>query len=180
MDRQIRNISMEEEKIKRTMKASAKKGDMKTCKTLAKEIVRSRKATERIYISKAQLNSVALQLTQQAAQLKVAGALKKSTEIMKTVNQLVKIPELHQQMEQMASEMMKAGIMDEMMEDAMDALDEEEVEEEAEEEVNKVLFELTDGILGQANKVNVEKLEESDQLNDKDEELEKRLKALAS
>lgn len=43
--------------------------------------------------------------------------------------------------------------MEEMMEETMDGLDDEELEEEADEEVDKVLFELTDGKLGQAGRV---------------------------
>lgn len=39
------------------------------------------------------------------------------------------------------------------MEETMDGLDDEELEEEADEEVDKVLFELTDGKLGQAGRV---------------------------
>jgi charged multivesicular body protein 3 len=49
--------------------------------------------------------------------------------------------------------MMKAGIMSEMMDDTLEALDddEEELEEEAQDEVDKVLWQITDGKLGQAN-----------------------------
>jgi hypothetical protein len=44
--------------------------------------------------------------------------------------------------------------MEEMLDDTLEGLDEdEELEEEADEEVEKVLFELTDGKLGQAGKV---------------------------
>lgn len=46
--------------------------------------------------------------------------------------------------------------MEEMMEETMDGLDDEELEDEADEEVEKVLFELTDGKLGQAGRVGTE------------------------
>lgn len=39
------------------------------------------------------------------------------------------------------------------MEETMEGLDDEDLEEEADEEVDKVLFELTDGKLGQAGRV---------------------------
>ena len=58
-------------------------------------------------------------------------------------------------MRNMQQEMMKAGIMEEMMDDTLDSgmmgEDEEEMEEEAQAQVDKVLFELTDGKLGQAS-----------------------------
>jgi charged multivesicular body protein 3 len=40
-----------------------------------------------------------------------------------------------------------------MMEETLDTVDDDEIEEEADAEVDKVLFELTDGKLGQAGKV---------------------------
>jgi len=43
--------------------------------------------------------------------------------------------------------------MEEMLEDTIDIGDDEELEEEADAEVDKVLFELTDGKLGEAGKV---------------------------
>jgi charged multivesicular body protein 3 len=79
------------------------------------------------------------------ATLKVAGALQKSGEVMKLVNNLVRLPEVSQAMQQMSVEMMKAGIMDEMIEDTMDMMDDDDLEEAADEEVNSVLFQITDG-----------------------------------
>lgn len=68
---------------------------------------------------------------------------------MKLSNQLVKLPEISKVMREMSSEMMKAGIMEEIMEDTLDSgvlgEDEDELEEEAQGEVDKVLWELTDG-----------------------------------
>jgi len=46
--------------------------------------------------------------------------------------------------------------MDEMMEDMMDAEEDEEIEQEADAEVDKVLFDLTNGKLGQAGTVGAE------------------------
>ncbi len=59
-------IETEENKIKQSLKQAAKRpGNEKACKSLAKELVRSRKAKERIHTSKAQLNSVAMQVQHQ-------------------------------------------------------------------------------------------------------------------
>lgn len=46
--------------------------------------------------------------------------------------------------------------MEEMLEDTLDVGDDEELEEEADAEVDHVLFELTDGKLGEAGKVSTE------------------------
>jgi charged multivesicular body protein 3 len=83
--------------------------------------------------------------------LKITGTMKKSTEIMKLSNQLIKLPELNRTMMTMSAEMTKAGLISEMVDDAMEGLDEDdELEDEADQEVERVLFEITDGKLGEA------------------------------
>ncbi|KAI9139121.1 Snf7-domain-containing protein [Paraphysoderma sedebokerense] len=183
LERQIRSIEVEEAKVKKTLKTAAtKKNDLVVCKTLAKELLRSRKAKDRLYSSKAQLNSVSMQLSQQMATMKVAGSLQKSTDIMKMVNTLVKLPEISKVMMEMQQEMMKAGIIEEMIEDTLEGLDEPDLEEEAEEEVEKVLFEITDGLLGQAGTVGKEletqPAEEVEENQPQLEEMQKRLQLL--
>ena len=51
--------------MKQSVKQAVKRGDTSTAKMLAKEIVRSRKATARLYTSKAQMNSVVMQMQNQ-------------------------------------------------------------------------------------------------------------------
>ncbi len=108
------------------------------------------------------------------AVLRVAGAMQKSTEVMKAMNSLVKIPEIQATMRELSKEMMtvrtwtllqifcsvmsrwahvtsltphtQAGIIEEMLEDTLEGMDdEEEMEEAAEAEVDKILFEITAG-----------------------------------
>ena len=100
MDRQINGIKREEQKV-------ARRGDKDVCRVLAKEVVASRKAQRRLYTAKANLSSVELQIRQQASQLRVAGSLQQSTEVMKAMQQLVRLPELQKTMMEMSKEMMK-------------------------------------------------------------------------
>jgi len=105
--------------------------------------------------------------------IKVTGSLQKSTEIMKLSNALIKLPQISQTMREMSMEMtkvrkhinvhsnidvlsFKAGIMEEMLEDTLDMDEDEELEDEADAEVDKVLFELTNGKLGEAGSVSTE------------------------
>lgn len=151
LDRQIRSIQREEEKVKRSLKEAAKKSDKAVCIVLAKEVIRARKAIGKIHTSKAHLNSIMLQMKNQLATLRVAGSLQKSTEVMQAMQRLIRVPEVAAVMREMSKEMMKAGIIEEMLEETMDTLeDPEEMEEEAQEEIDKVLWELTAGALGQA------------------------------
>lgn len=151
LDRQIRAIQREEEKTKRMLKDAAKRGDMDVCRVLAKEIVAARKSINRIHTSKAHLNSVQLSMNHQLALLKVSGSLERSTEVMQSMQNLVKVPEIARTMQDLSREMMKAGIIEEMMEDTFESVfDDEGLEEEAGEEVDKLLWELTAGQLGTA------------------------------
>lgn len=135
----MRAIKNEEEKVKRSLKQAASKGDKDTCTILAKEIVRSRKATNRIYMTKAHLNSVQLQMKNQLATLRVAGSLSKSTEVMQAMQNLIRVHEVAGIMREMSKEMMKAGIIEEMLEETMDSIeDTEDLEEEVQTEVDKV------------------------------------------
>lgn len=139
LDRQIRSIHNEEEKVKRSLKQAATKGDRDTCTILAKEIVQSRKAVKRIHMTKAHLNSVQLQMKNQLATLRVAGSLSKSTEVMQAMQNLVRLPEIAGAMREMSKEMMKAGIIEEMLEETMESVeDTDELEEEVQSEVDKV------------------------------------------
>merc|ERR1712136_184831 len=72
-----------------------------------------------------------------------------STEIMKSMLSLVKVNEGQEQMMNLSKEMMKMGIIEEMMEDTFDSVtEEEEMEEAAQDEIDKVLYEITAGALG--------------------------------
>lgn len=68
------------------------------------------------------------------------------------MQRLIRIPEVAQTMQDMSKEMMKAGIIEEMLDETMEGLegDSEELEEAAQSEIDKVLFELTEGKLGEA------------------------------
>ncbi|ODN73877.1 hypothetical protein L202_07394 [Cryptococcus amylolentus CBS 6039] len=154
LDREIRNLEVATQKSRIELKQLAKKNDVKSARILAREVVRANKQRDRLESSKARIKSVNMQLQHQLSMVKVTGAFQKSTEIMKTTNALVKLPQLSATMREMSMEMMKSGIMEEMMEDTLDSVnDDEELEEEADQEVDKVLFELTDGKLGQAGAV---------------------------
>ncbi|EZA58548.1 hypothetical protein DMN91_008627 [Ooceraea biroi] len=192
LDRQVRAIQREEEKVKRSLKDAAKKGDKDVCKVLAKEIIRAHKACNKIYTSKAHLNSVSLQMKNQLATIRVAGSVSKSTEVMQAMQSLIKVPEIAATMREMSKEMMKAGIIEEMLDETMDSIeDSEDMEDEADEEVDKILWEVTAGQLGTAPAVVTETPgaiaastsaeEEPDKEDDKEfEEMKNRLQSLRS
>ncbi|KIK95584.1 hypothetical protein PAXRUDRAFT_826857, partial [Paxillus rubicundulus Ve08.2h10] len=156
LDREMRQLATATAKARVTVKQLAVKGDVKSARILAREVVRSNKQKDRLSVSKARLGSIGTQLAQQLAMLKVTGSLQKSTEIMRLSNSLIKLPQISQAMREMSMEMTKAGIMEDMLEDTFEMDEDEEIAEEADAEVDKVLFELTNGKLGQIGVVGTE------------------------
>mmetsp|Transcript_50253 Transcript_50253/g.57819 ORF Transcript_50253/g.57819 Transcript_50253/m.57819 type:complete len:227 (-) Transcript_50253:43-723(-) len=143
VDSQIRKITVAEKKCMMSAKQAAKKDDNVAVRMLSREILHSRKAVKRLYTAKAQMNSVAMQLQQQNSQLKLTGAIQKSTQIMSSMNQLMKVGEIQQIMMGMSKEMTKAGLIDEMVSDTLDsALGDDDNEDELDEEVSKVVQEV--------------------------------------
>lgn len=65
LDREVRQIEQAVAKVKADIKRLARNGDRKSATLLAREVVRSMKHRSRLITSKAQLNSIGLQLQQQ-------------------------------------------------------------------------------------------------------------------
>lgn len=65
------DIQREEEKVKRSVKDAARKGQKDVCVVLAKEMIRSRKAVSKLYASKAHMNSVLMGMKNQLGKLAV-------------------------------------------------------------------------------------------------------------
>ncbi|CCW65667.1 unnamed protein product [Phytomonas sp. EM1] len=144
LDLQVSKINREEQKVKLAMKQAVKASDLVAARMLAKELIHSRKAVSRLYAAKAQMNSVAMQLQNQLSQQKLVGCMSSSAEIMKDMNALIKVKEVHEAMRELGKEIQKAGIIEEITNDVLDdALDNEISDSELEVEVNKVVEEVT-------------------------------------
>ena len=151
LDRQMTTMSREEQKIIKELKATAKKeGMQKAVNILAKDVIRARQTRDKLLAGKTQLNSVNMTITAQISMLKVGGAMQKSTDVLHTLNEAVKIPELRATMVEMSREMEKMGFIEETLNDAFDVIDTTDGEE-VDTEVQKVLQELaidaTSGIM---------------------------------
>jgi charged multivesicular body protein 3 len=121
---------------------------------LAKEVVRLRGAVARLAGNKANLTALSNEMTQMLAVSNAATTIKSSTQLMTTMNNLVKIPQLQQDMKAMAKEMARAGFIQEMVSDSMDtAMDTESIEDAAAEAVDQVLLEITGETMSQLSAV---------------------------
>jgi charged multivesicular body protein 3 len=153
LDRDIAQIKATEVKTKNLIIAAnkrAQRGDpsrqkqaQREVRDFARELIRTRKAGARLVTGRAQLASVQMQVSEAWALRRIEGSIKASVGIMKDVNSLVRLPELAQTMQELSVELMKAGIIEEMVGEVLpetDMLGEDE--EEAEGEVDKVLGEI--------------------------------------
>ena len=195
LDRDITRLKNLENKTRQYIIAASKRAQRNPSqakqaaaetRTFAREMVRIRKQTARLTTSKAQLQSVSMQVSEAFSVRKIEGSLKASTGIMKDVNTLVRLPELTGTMRELSQELMKAGIIEEMVGDVIP--DESLVEgedEEAETEVDKVLGEVlkTPGV--PETKIGPEPVAQEEEPMDEDQEatlaqMRGRLEALKS
>ncbi|KAK4122710.1 hypothetical protein N657DRAFT_634726 [Parathielavia appendiculata] len=154
LDRDIAQIKATEIKTKNLIIAAnkrAQRGDpsrqrqaQREVREFARELIRTRKAGQRLVTGRAQLASVQMQVSEAFALRRIEGNIRASVGVMKDVNALVRLPEFARTMQELSVELMKAGIIEEMVGDVLpvdgDLVGEEE--EEAESEVDKVLGEI--------------------------------------
>ena len=94
------------------------------------------------------LESISVHLKTAAASLKVTGSMEKSSEIMKTMSKLVNAAETSSVSRELAQELSRFGIMEEMMGDALDsAMDPDgDLEELADGQVEALVQEIIAGV----------------------------------
>ncbi|GMT14106.1 hypothetical protein PFISCL1PPCAC_5403, partial [Pristionchus fissidentatus] len=178
LDRQIHAIEREENKVKAQIKDAAKKNDRDVCVILAKSVVQSRTAVRKMHVSKAQINSVVMGMQEQLAAMRMAGSIKSSTQVMRSMQSLVKAPEIMKTMREMGAEMTKLGIIEEMVEDTFESMEPEDLEEKAAEEVEKVLDEILKGELSKAPRAPIKNPNAHAESNSDYEEMQARLASL--
>ena len=141
LDRSLRSMETEERKARAEIKKLAKLGQTQNVRVVAQQLVRTKAAKEKIQFGKAQLGSVMMQMNNQLAMMKVSGCMQKSGEVLAAMTSAVKLPAITEAMRNMAREMERAGMIEEMVDDVFDIVD--TVEEDAVDgEVDKVLQEL--------------------------------------
>ncbi|TPX17057.1 uncharacterized protein E0L32_012291 [Thyridium curvatum] len=152
LDRDIASVKQVETKTKNLILQADRRGQrdptrakqaQKEVRGFARELVRARKTSSRLVTSRAQLNSVGMQVNEAFAVRKIEGSIRASVGIMKDVNTLIKLPELAGTMQELGMELMKAGIIEEMVGESLPE-DELGIEEDelADSEVDKVLGEI--------------------------------------
>lgn len=125
LDKQMRKIEREEEKVKLKVKNLMKQGQQDAVLPLVQELSNSKRAKSKILKTRTQLDSMVRAIDMQIAQIKVCGAFSQSAEVTHMLNQLVSLPELNATMCKLQGEMQKAGMAAEAVDETMGMLDEE-------------------------------------------------------
>jgi charged multivesicular body protein 3 len=189
LDRDILNLKQNEAKTKSHIQAAAKRAQrnpalakqaQRDSRVFARELIRVRKQTARLHTSKAQMQSVQMQVNEAFSIRRIEGSIKTSTGIMKDVNSLIRLPELTGTMRELSQELVKAGIIEEMTEDMLPdsgLMDGED--EEAEAEIDKVLGEvLKDKLPPSVQKPEETKAEAPVEADEEEEDQEEMLEAM--
>ncbi|CAB4256416.1 similar to Saccharomyces cerevisiae YKL041W VPS24 One of four subunits of the endosomal sorting complex required for transport III (ESCRT-III) [Maudiozyma barnettii] len=144
VDRSLNELSQLQNKSKQLIRRAAKKNDIKTVKIFAKELYGINKQYSRLYTSKAQLESVGMKIEEAYKMKTLTTQMANNTDLMREVNSLVRLPQIRNTMVELEKELMKSGIITEMIDDTMESIDEdEELDEEVNEEVNKIVEQYT-------------------------------------
>ncbi|AEO62548.1 uncharacterized protein THITE_2106851 [Thermothielavioides terrestris NRRL 8126] len=112
-------------------------------RVFARELIRCRRMTARLYTVKAQLSSVQMQVNEAFAVRKSEGSIRAGAGVMRDVNALIRLPEFAGTMQELSRELIEAGIIEEMVHENLPEDGVADIEEEAaEREVDKVLGEV--------------------------------------
>lgn len=167
IDRSLNELTQLQDKTKQLIKKAAKKNDTKTVKLYAKELYGINKQYSRLYTSKSQIESVGMKIEEVYKMKVLTNQMANNAGLMREVNSLVRLPLLRNTMIELEKELMKSGIITEMIDDAMEGIDEdEELDEEVNEEVNKIVEQYTNEKLSNIDNVPTTKLVTPELTND--------------
>ncbi|KAI0479165.1 Snf7 family protein [Xylariaceae sp. FL0804] len=164
LDRDIAQVKQVEAKTrnlivqadKRAQRAGAGGGAQarREARDFARELLRVRRQSARLVTSRAQLASVQMQVGEAFAVRKIEGSIRASVGVLRDVNSLTRLPQLAGTMRELSTELMRAGVIEEMVGEQLpvdDGLGMEDDElEEADGEVDKVLGEILRGRMDKA------------------------------
>lgn len=139
LDKEIAKIQKDEAKLQDQIRQQAQKGNVEAVQLLARSVVKTRNAVQRLEKTKASMEAVKLQLTTHMASISTSQSIRLSSDIMKKMNAIARIPEVSAVMKDMREQMAMCADAEDSIEDALRDPGEER---EAAFEVQKVLEEM--------------------------------------
>ncbi|KAF0457893.1 charged multivesicular body protein 2a [Gigaspora margarita] len=143
MDREKAKLDIAEKKLIADIKKSAKANQMSACKIMAKDLVRTRRYSQKFQAMKTQLQAVSLRIQTLRSNQQMSEAMRGATKAMKSMNRQMNLPAMQKIMMEFEKESEIMDMKEEMMNDVIDdTMAEEEDEEESDVIVNQVLDEI--------------------------------------
>ncbi|KAM3163558.1 Vacuolar protein-sorting-associated protein 24 [Lachancea thermotolerans] len=166
LDKSLRELNALQSKTQALIKRSAKQNDTRSVRIYARELYQINKQYKRMYTSKAQLQSVGMKIDEAFRMQSLQENMALSAGLMREVNSLVRLPYLQSSMMELEKELVKSGLVSEMIDDTMEmATEDEDMEEEAEQEVKKIVDQYTSSKLDELDDI------PADELPGKEEEI---------
>mmetsp|Transcript_42309 Transcript_42309/g.75809 ORF Transcript_42309/g.75809 Transcript_42309/m.75809 type:complete len:439 (+) Transcript_42309:112-1428(+) len=141
LERNISGLSQEENKCKREMKSLVKRGQQPAAKSLARQILRSRAAADRLKQTKTKLAAVQLRLTNEEHS-SVSALQQVDQSLLKDIIEFIDIPEIAKIAGEVKGERRRAQFTAELADEEFDNGLEHQAEIEIEQQVQKLLDEL--------------------------------------
>ena len=137
LDRERNHLEMQEKKVIADIKKMAKMGQMDAVKVMAKDLVRTRNASKKFMLMKANIQAVSLKITTLKSNHAMAQAMKQVTKAMATMNKKVillklnfvnfkallfqmNLPEIQKIMMEFEKQSEMMDMKEELMDDAID------------------------------------------------------------
>lgn len=143
IERERLGLQRQEQKLIADIKKAAKEGQTATAKTLAKQLVRTRGALERMGAMKGQVQSAAVQMKLSNTQQNMVESLADASKAMGNMNATMDPAKMAKTMNEFQIQNEKMDLKQEMMDDALDNLfDDDDIEGEADAVTQQVLDEI--------------------------------------
>ncbi|BGP17041.1 hypothetical protein JCM10213_000323 [Rhodosporidiobolus nylandii] len=142
LDRERSKLEQQEKKLVMDIKNGARKGEMGSCKVMAKDLVRTRRYISKFYTMKTQLQAVSLRIQGMRSNQQMAEAMKGATKAMSLMSRQMNLPQIQRILQEFEKESAVMDMKEEMMGDAIDDAMDDEVGETEEEEGDRILDEV--------------------------------------
>ncbi|GAA6034619.1 hypothetical protein JCM8097_005426 [Rhodosporidiobolus ruineniae] len=142
LDRERSKLEQQEKKLVMDIKNGARKGEIGSCKVMAKDLVRTRRYISKFYTMKTQLQAVSLRIQGMRSNQQMAEAMKGATRAMSLMSRQMNLPQIQRILQDFEKESSMMDMKEEMMGDAIDDAMEDDVGETEEEEGDRILEEV--------------------------------------
>ncbi|KAH8918802.1 SNF7 family protein [Atractiella rhizophila] len=144
LERERMKLEQGEKKLVMDIKAAARKGQMNSCKIMAKDLVRTRRYISKFYNMRTQLQAIGLRIQTMRSNQQMGEAMKGATRSMALMSRSMNLPAMQKILQDFEKESAMMDMKEEMMSESIDDVMDDEAEEE--EEGDKILKEVLDEI----------------------------------